>query len=88
MEGVNNDVLLSSLISAAHFFLQQPTHPGYQSLSTLNVMMTNVYNSPEAPALTTPLVGMELLIYKNFDVGFYLQPCHLLQMFCTLLYNS
>lgn len=56
VEGVNNDVLLSSLISAAHFFLQQPTHPSYQSLSTLNVMMTNVYNSPEAPALTTPVV--------------------------------
>lgn len=56
VEGVNNDVLLSSLISAAHFFLQQPTHPSYQSLSTLNVMMTNVYNSPEAPVLTTPVV--------------------------------
>lgn len=56
VEGVNNDVLLSSLISAAHFFLQQPTHPSYQSLSALNVMMTNVYNSPEAPALTTPVV--------------------------------
>ncbi|XP_075220753.1 A-kinase anchor protein spoonbill [Lycorma delicatula] len=55
IDGVNNDVILSSLISAGHFFLQQPTHPSYQSLCQLNFVMNSVYSSPEAPPLDTPL---------------------------------
>uniref|UniRef100_A0A1B6DQ92 Tudor domain-containing protein n=1 Tax=Clastoptera arizonana TaxID=38151 RepID=A0A1B6DQ92_9HEMI len=56
VEGVNNDVLLSSLITAGHFFLQQPTHPSYPSLLTQNVMMNALYNSPEAPPLSEPII--------------------------------
>lgn len=52
VEGVNNDVILSSLISAAHFFLQQPSHPSYASLSALNAVMNSVYSAPEAPILS------------------------------------
>lgn len=55
VEGVNNDVVLSSLISAAHFFLQQPCHPSYSSLTALNTIMTQIYSSGEAPALETPV---------------------------------
>uniref|UniRef100_A0A0A9YJ96 A-kinase anchor protein 1, mitochondrial n=1 Tax=Lygus hesperus TaxID=30085 RepID=A0A0A9YJ96_LYGHE len=55
VEGVNNDVILSSLITAAHFFLQQPSHPSYSSLSALNTIMNTVYNSPEAPVLDPPI---------------------------------
>ncbi|KAF6204352.1 hypothetical protein GE061_002693 [Apolygus lucorum] len=55
VEGVNNDVILSSLITAAHFFLQQPSHPSYSSLSALNTVMNTVYNSPEAPVLDPPI---------------------------------
>jgi len=39
VEGVTNDVILSSLISPSHFFLQQPTHPSFLALSQLNACM-------------------------------------------------
>ncbi|CAB0004365.1 unnamed protein product [Nesidiocoris tenuis] len=55
IEGVNNDVILSSLISAAHYFLQQPSHPTYGSLSALNAVMNNVYSLAEAPLLDPPI---------------------------------
>lgn len=55
VEGVNNDVVLSSLISAAHFFLQQPCHPSYGSLAALNNIMSQLYSSGEAPILETPV---------------------------------
>ncbi|XP_014252448.1 KH domain-containing protein akap-1 [Cimex lectularius] len=55
VEGVNNDVILSSLISAAHFFLQQPSHPTYGSLSALNQIMNQVYSTDEAPVLESPV---------------------------------
>ncbi|CAH1397924.1 unnamed protein product [Nezara viridula] len=55
VEGVNNDVVLSSLISAAHFFLQQPCHPSYSSLTALNTIMTQIYSSGEAPPLESPV---------------------------------
>lgn len=55
VEGVNNDVVLSSLISAAHFFLQQPCHPSYSSLTALNTIMAQIYTSGEAPALEAPV---------------------------------
>ncbi|KAK9504050.1 hypothetical protein O3M35_010487 [Rhynocoris fuscipes] len=55
VEGVNNDVILSSLITAAHFFLQQPSHPSYSSLGSLNHVMNQVYSSCEAPCLETPI---------------------------------
>lgn len=55
VENVNNDVILSSLITAAHFFLQQPSHPSYSSLGTLNQVMNQVYSTSEAPTLETPI---------------------------------
>ncbi|KAL1140291.1 hypothetical protein AAG570_000223 [Ranatra chinensis] len=55
VEGVNNDVILSSLISAAHFFLQQPSHPTYTALSRLNQVMNVVYSNRDAPVLETPI---------------------------------
>lgn len=55
VEGVNNDVILSSLISAGHFFLQQPSHPSYLSLGSLNRVMNEVYSLAEAPVLESPI---------------------------------
>ncbi|XP_073983714.1 A-kinase anchor protein spoonbill [Rhodnius prolixus] len=55
VENVNNDVILSSLITAAHFFLQQPSHPSYGSLGALNQVMNQVYSTSEAPTLETPI---------------------------------
>lgn len=57
VENVNNDVILSSLITAAHFFLQQPSHPSYGSLGALNQVMNQVYSTSEAPTLETPIKG-------------------------------
>ncbi|KAG8252067.1 protein kinase A regulatory subunit binding [Homalodisca vitripennis] len=54
VEGVNNDVLLSSLITAGHFFLQMPMHISYQSLYRLACIMNNVYNTQESPPLPDP----------------------------------
>ncbi len=57
VEGVNNDVVISSLVNADHLFLQQPMHPTYQSLTLLNLSMNQVYNSPEAPVVLKPQKG-------------------------------
>jgi len=54
VEGVNNDVILSSLITASHFFLQMPMHITYQSLYKLGCIMNSVYNTQESPPLVEP----------------------------------
>ena len=57
VEGVNNDVVISSVVTAGHLFLQQPMHPSYQSLPGLNMNMNHVYGSPEAPQVSKPAKG-------------------------------
>ncbi|XP_054714075.1 A-kinase anchor protein 1, mitochondrial-like [Uloborus diversus] len=54
-EGASCDVILSSLVSAGHFFLQQPTHPTYPSLSTLDQCMINCYSQGDTPLLPHPV---------------------------------
>ncbi|XP_054271862.1 A-kinase anchor protein 1, mitochondrial-like isoform X1 [Macrosteles quadrilineatus] len=54
VEGVNNDVILSSLITAGNFFLQMPSHLSYQCLYKLACLMNTVYNTQESPALVEP----------------------------------
>ncbi|CAL1298287.1 unnamed protein product [Larinioides sclopetarius] len=54
-EGASCDVILSSLVSAGHFFLQQPTHPTYPSLSTLDQCMINCYSQLDTPLLPHPV---------------------------------
>lgn len=54
-EGASCDVILSSLVSAGHFFLQQPTHPTYPSLSTLDQCMINCYTQMDTPLLPQPV---------------------------------
>lgn len=55
VEGVNNDVILSSLVSPAHFFLQQPTHPTFPALIRQDACMNLCYSEPAAPPLPTPI---------------------------------
>lgn len=57
VEGINNDVILSSLVSAGHFFLQQPTHPTYLSLSRLNSCMALCYSEPNQPTIPEGVGG-------------------------------
>ncbi|KAG8176426.1 hypothetical protein JTE90_008558 [Oedothorax gibbosus] len=54
-EGASCDVILSSLVSAGHFFLQQPTHPTYPSLSTLDQCMISCYSQVDTPLLPHPV---------------------------------
>ncbi|CAG2170286.1 unnamed protein product [Oppiella nova] len=56
--GISCDVILSSLVSAGHFFLQQPTHPTYPSLSRLDHYMNQTYSQQNTPFLPNIHTGM------------------------------
>ncbi|XP_055910154.1 A-kinase anchor protein 1, mitochondrial [Eupeodes corollae] len=56
IEGINNDVVVSVVISGGHFFVQQPLHPSHPSLAVLQRCLYDSYNSCEAPMLP----GIEL----------------------------
>ncbi|XP_072014555.1 A-kinase anchor protein 1, mitochondrial-like [Amphiura filiformis] len=43
-EEIINDVYVSSVLSAAHIFVQQPTHPTFMALQGLDMCMANTYN--------------------------------------------
>ncbi|KAG5670449.1 hypothetical protein PVAND_000713 [Polypedilum vanderplanki] len=54
IEGINNDVSISSVISGGHIFVQQPLHPTFPSLAILQQRMNHWYsigNAPELPDL-------------------------------------
>lgn len=57
IEGINNDVILSSLVSAGHFFLQQPTHPTFPALARLNACMAHCYSQPNQPSIPEGVGG-------------------------------
>jgi len=56
--GVPNDVILSSLVTAGHFFVQQPAHPSYPSLRRLDQVMATAYATESAPSIDNPNEGM------------------------------
>ncbi|XP_055523609.1 A-kinase anchor protein 1, mitochondrial [Wyeomyia smithii] len=51
VEGINNDVSISSIITGGHVFLQQPLHPTFPLLNTMQQCMIQNYNMIEAPSL-------------------------------------
>lgn len=51
VEGINNDVTVCSIVNGGHVFLQQPLHPSYPSLNTLQQCMNKSYNMTETPQL-------------------------------------
>jgi A-kinase anchor protein 1, mitochondrial len=51
IEGINNDVSISSIVSGGHLFLQQPLHPSYPSLTSLQYRMNQWYSMTSAPEL-------------------------------------
>lgn len=53
--GVTCDVILSSMVSAGHFFVQQPTHPTYPSLSRLDLCMSACYSQIDTPPMPQPV---------------------------------
>ncbi|KAK3913942.1 A-kinase anchor protein 1, mitochondrial [Frankliniella fusca] len=70
VEGVNNEVMISSLVSPAHMFLQQPYHPSYQFLQRLNHMMNSVYASVDTPNLPDPIEAGNICVAPAVD-GWY-----------------
>ncbi|CAH2263991.1 A-kinase anchor protein 1, mitochondrial isoform X2 [Pararge aegeria] len=55
VESVNNDTIMTCLVSAGHFFLQQPLHPTFPSLHALHRLMAETYQNPDVPALPRPV---------------------------------
>ncbi|XP_045785728.1 A-kinase anchor protein 1, mitochondrial isoform X1 [Maniola jurtina] len=55
VESVNNDTIMTCLVSAGHFFLQQPLHPTFPSLHALHRLMAATYQQPDVPALPRPV---------------------------------
>ncbi|XP_022096223.1 A-kinase anchor protein 1, mitochondrial-like [Acanthaster planci] len=55
-EEIVNDVIVSSVVSAGHVFVQQPTHPTYMALTRLNTFMNNCYSQMDmTPPLPRPI---------------------------------
>lgn len=55
VESVNNDTIMTCLVSAGHFFLQQPLHPTFPSLHALHRLMATTYQNPDVPSLPRPV---------------------------------
>ncbi|UXI14753.1 hypothetical protein NH340_JMT00696 [Sarcoptes scabiei] len=57
-EDIDNDVTISCLINAGHFFLQQPLHPSFPKLEALNVSMKDFYSSLSTPSIAKIFPGL------------------------------
>lgn len=57
VDGINNDVTVSTVVNGGHLFLQQPLHPTYPSLNVLQNCMNQSYSSFESPALPNYNLG-------------------------------
>ena len=55
---VTLDVILSSMISAGHFFLQSPSEPSYLMLPSLDSSMAKSYSEFDTPLIPVAAPGM------------------------------
>lgn len=71
IDGINNDTILSCMVSPRHLFLQQPTHPTFPSLNVLTAYMNACYNDDTngtpPPLLPTPI--LENTICAAYSIG-------------------
>ncbi|KAH8292713.1 hypothetical protein KR018_004163, partial [Drosophila ironensis] len=51
IEGINNDVVVSAVLSGSHVFVQHPLHPSHPSLPMLQKQLYDSYSNMEAPLL-------------------------------------
>ncbi|XP_037931380.1 A-kinase anchor protein 1, mitochondrial [Teleopsis dalmanni] len=56
IEGINNDVLVSAVVTSGHIFVQHPLHPSNPHLIGLQKCLLESYSTTEAP----PLPGIEI----------------------------
>lgn len=57
IDSINNDVTVSSIITGGHLFLQQPLHPSFPWLNTLNKCMNQSYSAGDTPMLPEDVTG-------------------------------
>lgn len=55
LEGINNDTIVSCMVTPNHLFLQQPTHPSFPNLNSLTNCMNACYADKNSPMLPNPL---------------------------------
>ncbi|KAH8276637.1 hypothetical protein KR044_000616, partial [Drosophila immigrans] len=51
IEGINNDVVVTAVLSGNHVFVQHPLHPSHPSLHALQKGMFDSYSTMDAPVL-------------------------------------
>ncbi|EDW81839.1 uncharacterized protein Dwil_GK25472 [Drosophila willistoni] len=51
IEGINNDVVVSAVLSGSHVFVQHPLHPSHPSLPMLQKGLYDSYTTMDAPLL-------------------------------------
>lgn len=61
IEGINNDTILSCIVTPCHLFLQQPTHPTFPNLNILADHINMCYSDAESPLLPRPIPGNHIL---------------------------
>lgn len=57
IDGINNDVAVCTVMNDGPLFLQQPLHPSYMLLNTLQTFMNQSYSSFESPLLPNYSIG-------------------------------
>lgn len=57
VEGINNDTIVSCMVSPNYLFVQQPTHPSFPSLNLLTNCMNVCYQEANSPLMPTPIPG-------------------------------
>lgn len=77
IEGINNDVAISSIITGGHMFVQQPVHPTYPGLQILHRCMNNNYNKCDAlPLLDNQIAKDVVCAAKVNDFWYRVQIGH------------
>ena len=64
-EGVSCEVVLSNFITPNHLFLQQPTHPTFTLLQSLDQYMISTYKFNDAPGVDELAIGIICAVQKG-----------------------
>lgn len=59
VEDINNDVIVSWVVSGGHMFVQQPVHPSHPNLALLEKCMWHTYERTQAPELPPAMHGRD-----------------------------
>ncbi|XP_017051844.1 A-kinase anchor protein 1, mitochondrial [Drosophila ficusphila] len=65
IEGINNDVVVSAVMSGSHVFIQHPLHPSHPSLPMLQRQLYDTYSTEESPLLPSLEISAVCVIPIN-----------------------